>query len=148
MEGLLNAFTGSHLKFNNFIAIIIQRTMLYTQRRSQIAEMTPSGQDIINEFKQNLRISAPMAPQFRPPTYVLKNNQSTNSIKKSSQKDAKTSFSKRDLTPTFSQATLQEDYSNEIELSLLGENNNLKDHNNFLVAQIKILFKREKTYKK
>jgi len=36
--------------------------MLYTQRRSQIAEMTPSGQDIINEFKQNLRISAPMAP--------------------------------------------------------------------------------------
>jgi hypothetical protein len=33
-------------------------------------------------------------------------------------------------------------------LSLLGENTNLKYHNNFLVGQIKVLFKREKVYRR
>lgn len=52
------------------------------------------------------------------------------------------------MPPIFSQTTLRNDYSSEIELSLLGENNNLKYHNNFLVGQIKVLFKREKIYRR
>jgi hypothetical protein len=41
-----------------------------------------------------------------------------------------------------------DDYYREMEQSLKGENSNLKEHNTFLITQIKTLFEREKKYKK
>lgn len=55
----------------------------------------------------------------------------------------------RDISPSLSIITNQNDqYFHEMERSLLGENMNLKEHNNFLVAQIKVQFEREKKYKR
>lgn len=55
--------------------------------------------------------------------------------------------SRRNVSPSLSAVTSNEDYFREMELTMLCENKNLKDHNSFLKGQIEGMFERERRYK-
>lgn len=55
--------------------------------------------------------------------------------------------SRRNVSPSLSAVTSNEEYFREMELTMLSENKNLKDHNSFLKGQIEGMFERERRYK-